>query len=76
MAGAYAFGMAVQEARTANVEVSRRIVRYGATLSDPVRLVHLSGYRVGGQDPTTVPWSEERVRREYRQARCLLRRRR
>jgi dihydroflavonol-4-reductase len=26
----------------------------------------LSGYRVGGHDPAMVPWSDERVRREYR----------
>jgi dihydroflavonol-4-reductase len=65
-AGAYAFGMGIEEARAANVDTSRRIVRYAATLPDLVRLVHLSGYRVGGQDPAAVPWSEERVRREYR----------
>ena len=37
-----------------------------ATLPRLVRLVHLSGYRVGGQDPSSVPWSEARVASEYR----------
>ena len=66
MAGAYAFGMTTEDARAANVDVSRRIVSFAATLPRLVRLVHLSGYRVGGQDPATVPWSEATVAREYR----------
>lgn len=66
MAGAYAFGMSTQEARAANVDTSRRVVSFAATLPHLERLVHLSGYRVGGQDPRSVPWSQERVAREYR----------
>jgi nucleoside-diphosphate-sugar epimerase len=65
MAGAYAFGMTTERARAANVDTTRHIVAFTATLPAPVRLVHLSGYRVGGQDPETVPWSTERVTREY-----------
>ena len=66
MAGAYAFGMSTQDARATNVDLSRRIVSFAATLPRLVRLVHLSGYRVGGQNPATVPWSEAKVAREYR----------
>lgn len=66
MAGAYAFGMTTDEARAANVEIARRVVSFAATLPRLVRVVHLSGYRVGGQDPASVPWSQARVAREYR----------
>ena len=66
MAGAYAFGMSTPEARAANVDTARRIVTFAATLPGLVRLVHLSGYRVGGQDPTMVPWTAERVATEHR----------
>ena len=66
MAGAYAFGMSTDEARAANVDTSRRIVSFAATLPRLTRLVHLSGYRVGGQDPGSVPWSQEWVARQYR----------
>ena len=66
MAGAYAFGMTTDQARSANVDTSRRIVAFAATLPDLVRLVHLSGYRVGGQDPTSVPWTAKRISQEYR----------
>jgi len=66
MAGAYAFGMSTPQARAANVDTARRIVSFAATLPGLVRLVHLSGYRVGGQDPTTVPWTPERVATEHR----------
>ncbi len=31
-----------------------------------VRLIHLSGYRVGGQKPASVPWPEQKRRQEYR----------
>ena len=65
MAGAYAFGMTNEQARTANVDTTRRVVAFAATLPAPVRLVHLSGYRVGGQSPASVPWDAERIRREY-----------
>jgi dihydroflavonol-4-reductase len=66
MAGAYAFGMSIEQARVANVDTSRRIVEYAAELPDLVRLMHLSGYRVGGQDPSTIPWSPQMVRDRYR----------
>jgi nucleoside-diphosphate-sugar epimerase len=66
MAGAYAFGMTTDQARSANVDTSRRIVAFAATLPALVRLVHLSGYRVGGQDPASVPWTAKRISQEYR----------
>lgn len=65
VAGTYAFGMTADAARAANVETSRRVVEFAATLPNLVRLVHLSGYRVGGQDPDSVPWSEARRKHEY-----------
>ena len=65
VAGAYAFGMTVEQARSANVDTTRRIVAYAASQPTPPRLVYLSGYRVGGQDPASVPWTTERVQREY-----------
>lgn len=64
VAGAYAFGMTADAARAANVDTSRRVVEFAATIPG-VRLVHLSGYRVGGQDPASVPWTEQKRRREY-----------
>jgi dihydroflavonol-4-reductase len=63
VAGAYAFGMTQSEARRANVETARRIVDFSATV-EVHRLVHVSGYRVGGQDPASVPWSPERIASE------------
>ncbi|MDP4502293.1 alpha/beta fold hydrolase [Nonomuraea turcica] len=64
-AGAYRFGMTVAEARRANVDSVRAIVSFAARLPRLRRLVHVSGYRVGGQDPATVPWSDELVRQVY-----------
>ncbi|HEU5029469.1 MAG TPA: alpha/beta fold hydrolase [Spirillospora sp.] len=63
-AGAYRFGMPADEARRANVDGVRAIVAFAARLPRLRRLVHVSGYRVGGQDPS--PWSEERRRAAYR----------
>ncbi|MCO5997945.1 alpha/beta fold hydrolase [Actinoallomurus rhizosphaericola] len=63
-AGAYRFGMSAEEARRANVGSVRAIVAFAARLPRLRRLVHVSGYRVGGQDP--APWSEERRRQTYR----------
>ncbi|GAB3146220.1 hypothetical protein GCM10027161_39570 [Microbispora hainanensis] len=63
-AGAYRFGMQADEARRANVESVRSVVAFAARLPRLRRLVHVSGYRVGGQDPR--PWSEERRRETYR----------
>jgi pimeloyl-ACP methyl ester carboxylesterase/nucleoside-diphosphate-sugar epimerase len=65
-AGAYRFGMTIEEARRANVGSVRAIVSFAARLPRLLRLVHVSGYRVGGQDPATVPWSDELVRGTYR----------
>lgn len=59
-AGTYRFGMTAQEARRANVGIVERIVDFAADLPRLQRLVHVSGYRVGGQDPATVPWSDTR----------------
>lgn len=64
VAGAYAFGMTKEEARGANVETVRRVVDLSSTLGVS-RLVHVSGYRVGGQDPASVPWSPQRISSEY-----------
>jgi len=65
VAGAYRFGISAAEARAANVDSARRIVELTATLAAPARLVHLSGYRVGGQDPDGVPWSDRRRTADY-----------
>ncbi|KQW06610.1 NAD-dependent epimerase [Leifsonia sp. Root4] len=65
VAGAFLFGMTAEQARVANVVSSERIVTLASKLPSLTRLVHLSGYRVGGQDPAEVPWSAERVRSEY-----------
>lgn len=65
VAGAYAFGMSADAARAANVDTSRRVVEFAATLPNLIRLVHLSGYRVGGQDPASVPWSDAKRHDEY-----------
>ncbi|GLW08988.1 hypothetical protein Misp01_41180 [Microtetraspora sp. NBRC 13810] len=64
-AGAYRFGMSAEEARRANVDSVRAIVAFAARLPRLRRLVHVSGYRVGGQDPAQVPWSAERRRSTY-----------
>ncbi|MFH8842047.1 alpha/beta fold hydrolase [Streptomyces sp. NPDC017868] len=63
-AGAFRFGMSVEEARRANVDSVRAVVGFAARLPRLRRLVQISGYRVGGQDPT--PWSEEQRRATYR----------
>ncbi|WP_166790770.1 NAD-dependent epimerase/dehydratase family protein [Cryobacterium mannosilyticum] len=53
VAGAHACGMTPAAARAANVLASRGGV--AATLPHLGRLVHLSGYRVGGQDRHRFP---------------------
>ncbi|MFF3604301.1 alpha/beta fold hydrolase [Streptomyces sp. NPDC002463] len=63
-AGAFRFGMSVDEARHANVDSVRAVVGFAAGLPNLRRLIQVSGYRVGGQDPD--PWSEERRRETYR----------
>ncbi|MGY1751856.1 alpha/beta fold hydrolase [Blastococcus sp. SYSU D01042] len=65
-AGAYRFGMTLREARAANVDTVRAVVAVAARISGLHRLVHVSGYRVGGQDPGTVPWDAARLRRVRR----------
>ncbi|MEV3927738.1 alpha/beta fold hydrolase [Actinomadura coerulea] len=45
-AGRYAFGLAVQEARAANVTGALNVLEWAATLPRLRRLVHVSGYRV------------------------------
>jgi nucleoside-diphosphate-sugar epimerase len=64
-AGAYRFGMSVEEARRGNVGTVEAVVDFAARLPALQRLVHVSGYRVGGQDPATVPWSAERISETY-----------
>lgn len=64
VAGAYRFGMTAEEARTANVVGSRRVVELAARLGVD-RLVHLSGYRVSAHDLGTEPWSVERRAEQY-----------
>ncbi|MFF0201341.1 alpha/beta fold hydrolase [Streptomyces sp. NPDC005017] len=63
-AGAFRFGMSVDEARHANVDSVRTVVEFAARLPRLRRLVQVSGYRVGGQD--SGPWSEARRRETYR----------
>ncbi|MFI6602473.1 alpha/beta fold hydrolase [Nonomuraea sp. NPDC050536] len=50
-AGAYRFGMSMEEARRANVDSVRAIASFAGRLPRLRRLVHVSGYRVGGKDP-------------------------
>lgn len=65
-AGSYRFGMTAQEARQANVGIVEKLIAFAARLPNLQRLVHISGYRVGGQDPAEVPWSHEHRAAEYR----------
>ncbi|MFE4198409.1 SDR family oxidoreductase [Paenarthrobacter sp. NPDC056912] len=65
VAGAFAFGMSAQDAFDANVRGAERVVRFAANLPALTRLVHLSGYRVGGQDPAGTPWDDARRTSEY-----------
>ncbi|GAA3889139.1 hypothetical protein GCM10022227_52830 [Streptomyces sedi] len=64
-AGAYRFGMSAREASEANVDSVRAVVAFAARLPRLRRLVQVSGYRVGGQEPG--PWSAERRRDVYRE---------
>jgi pimeloyl-ACP methyl ester carboxylesterase/nucleoside-diphosphate-sugar epimerase len=64
-AGAYRFGMSDDEARRGNVHSAEAIVSFAATLPRLGRLVHVSGYRVGGQDHTLVPWTPELTEQTY-----------
>lgn len=58
-AGSYRFGMTAEEARNANVGIVGKLIDFAEGLPNLQRIVHVSGYRVGGQDPTTVPWSDD-----------------
>lgn len=58
-AGSYRFGMSADEARSANVGIVERLIDVAADLPALQRVVHVSGYRVGGQDPSSVPWSDD-----------------
>ncbi|MDR7081842.1 hypothetical protein J2X01_001123 [Arthrobacter ginsengisoli] len=71
VAGAYAFGMSTAEAVRANVESAQAVAEFAATLPNLRRLVHLSGYRVGGQEPATEPWSQSKRRNLYKRLGAL-----
>jgi nucleoside-diphosphate-sugar epimerase len=64
-AGAYRFGMSPDEGRRANVDGTAAIVEFTARLPRRRRVVYVSGYRVGGQDPSLIPWSDEHRRKTY-----------
>ncbi|MDO7868207.1 alpha/beta fold hydrolase [Nocardioides jiangxiensis] len=64
-AGDFRFGMSVEEARRGNVDLVEKVVDFAAGIPDLQRVVYVSGYRVGGQDPAGVPWSAERRAATY-----------
>lgn len=66
-AGSYRFGMTAHEARSANVGIVEKLIEFATGLPHLQRIVHISGYRVGGQDPTMVPWSDEHRDATYRE---------
>lgn len=66
-AGSYRFGMTAEEARGANVGIVEKLIDFAAGLPELQRLVHVSGYRVGGQDPASVPWPDEHRAAVYRE---------
>ncbi|WP_432190571.1 alpha/beta fold hydrolase [Streptomyces sp. Tue6028] len=49
-AGRYAFGITAAEAQATNVAGALHVVEWAATRPDLRRLVHISGYRVSGED--------------------------
>ncbi|GAA0659395.1 hypothetical protein GCM10010193_07800 [Kitasatospora atroaurantiaca] len=63
LAALYRFGLSREEARAANVDGAANAVRWAATRPGLRRLVHLSGYRVGGHE---APLPPERADRLYR----------
>ncbi|GAA2166786.1 alpha/beta fold hydrolase [Actinomadura napierensis] len=65
-AAAYRFGMTEAEARRANVDSVTAIVSFAAKMPRLRRLVHVSGYRVGGQESANGPWSDDVARDVYR----------
>lgn len=66
-AGSYRFGMSAQESRSANVGIVDKVIDLAADLPDLQRVVHVSGYRVGGQDPSAIPWSDDHRAALYRE---------
>lgn len=65
-AAAFRFGMSEHEARHANVDSVRDIVGLAARLPQLRRLVHVTGYRVGGHQHATMPRNAQRTRHSYR----------
>lgn len=59
-AGSFRFGMTAAEARDANVGIVENLIDFASGLPHLQRVVHISGYRVGGQDPAAVPWPDAR----------------
>ncbi len=66
-AGSYRFGMTAQEARGVNVGIVEKLLDLAASLPALQRVVHVSGYRVGGQDPATIPWTTEHRTAVYKE---------
>ncbi|MEV7662484.1 alpha/beta fold hydrolase [Paenarthrobacter sp. NPDC089316] len=66
-AGSYRFGMSAHEARSTNVGIVEKLMDFAADLPKLQRVVHVSGYRVGGQDPNSVPWTEEYRTKAYKE---------
>ncbi|WP_313813667.1 alpha/beta fold hydrolase [Glutamicibacter sp.] len=66
-AASFKFGMNTEEARRANVGIVEKIIDFAKDLPHLQRIVHISGYRVGGQDPSLIPWSEDYRARVYRE---------
>jgi nucleoside-diphosphate-sugar epimerase/pimeloyl-ACP methyl ester carboxylesterase len=66
-AGSYRFGMTAHEARSTNVGIVEKLIDFAANLPHLRRVVHVSGYRVGGQDPATVPWTDAHRAAMYEQ---------
>ncbi|MFB4302389.1 alpha/beta fold hydrolase [Actinomadura sp. NTSP31] len=65
-AAAYRFGMTDAEARRANVDSVTAIVSFAAKVPRLRRLVHVSGYRVGGHESANGPWTDDVARGVYR----------
>ncbi|MFE5875765.1 alpha/beta fold hydrolase [Rhodococcus sp. NPDC056506] len=66
-AGSYRFGMTAEEARSANVGIVEKLIDFATDLPNLQRVVHVSGYRVGGQDPKSVPWSDDHRASVYKE---------
>lgn len=66
-AGSYRFGMTAHEARSANVGIVEKLIDFAAELPNLQRVVHVSGYRVGGQDPSAIPWSDDHRTEVYKE---------